>query len=299
MRIRPLVALGLLILGSFIPLQAQTLAQWNRYPAISPDGSTIIFTYRGDLYRVPSAGGTAVALTSHPAHDFMPVWSHDGRSIAFASDRHGNFDLYVMPAMGGEATRLTFHSADELPFAFEPGDGSILFGAARQDAASNRGFPTGSQPELYRVPVGGGRVTQLLTTPAEAVQVGGDGAFLIYHDKKGGENEWRKHHTSAIARDIWVYDVAAGTHRQVTTFAGEDRNPVLTPDGQAFYYLSEESGPFNVRRMSLQGGASEPVTAFTGPPVRFLSMASDGTLCFSWDGEIYTKRGQQNPRRSR
>lgn len=294
---RALLGAALPALAAPSPAAAQTVAQWNRWPAISPDGSTIVFTYRGDLYRVPSGGGTAVALTTHAAHDYMPVWSHDGTKVAFASNRHGNFDLYVMPAAGGEATRLTFHSADEIPFAFEPGDASILFGAARQDAATERGFPTASQPELYRVPVTGGRVTQVLTTPAEAVQVGGDGAFLIYHDKKGGENEWRKHHTSAIARDIWVYDVRAATHRQVTTFAGEDRNPVLAPDAQSFYYLSEESGSFNVRKMSLQGGASQPVTTFRGPPVRFLSMAGDGTLCFSWDGEIWTQRSGAQPRK--
>ena len=292
-----LLALGLLFFGPLSSAAGQMTPQWNRYPAISPDGATIVFTYQGDLYRVPASGGTAVALTAHPAHDFMPVWSNDGQQIAFASDRHGNFDIFVMPAAGGEPTRLTSHSAAEYPFSFETGDESILFGATRQDAASNRGYPTGSQPELYRVPVSGGRVNQLLTTPAEAVQVGNDGAFLIYHDKKGGENEWRKHHTSAIARDIWVYDVAAGTHRQITDFAGEDRNPILTADGQGFYYLSEESGSFNVHRMSLEGGASQQVTTFTGPPVRFLSMAQDGTLSFSWDGELYTKAGAAAPRK--
>ncbi|HSW28397.1 MAG TPA: S41 family peptidase [Longimicrobiales bacterium] len=297
---RAVPALGLLLAVAALlpdPASAQTAAGWNRYPAISPDGSAIVFTYQGDLYRVPTAGGTAIPLTSHPAHDFMPVWSADGRHIAFASNRHGNFDVFVMPAAGGEAVRLTLHSADELPYAFESGDGAVLFGAARQDLAEHRGFPTGSQPELYRVPVGGGRVRQVLTTPAELVRPGGNGRFLLYQDKKGGENEWRKHHTSSIARDIWLYDTAAGTHRKLTTFAGEDRNPVPTPDGQAFYYLSEESGSFNVHRMALSGGASERITTFQGPPVRFLSMAGDGTLAFSWDGEIYTKSGTAGPRK--
>lgn len=290
-----LVALALSILTA--PAHAQTEAQWNRYPAISPDGSTIVFTYMGDLWRVPASGGTATPLTTHPAHDFMPVWSGDGRHIAFASNRHGNFDVFVMPAAGGEARRLTVHSADEFPYAFEPGDGGVVFGAARQDAAEHRAYPTGSLPELYRVGVDGGRVRQLLTTPAEAVQYGPGGAFFLYQDKKGGENEWRKHHTSAIARDVWRYDVAAGTHTKLTTFAGEDRNPIPTPDGQAFHYLSEESGTFNVHRMSLAGGASQQVTRFTGQPVRFLSMARDGTLAFGWDGDIYTKSGTAEPRK--
>jgi len=277
------------------PASAQVQAQWNRYPAISPDGNTIVFTYRGDLYTVPVTGGEAQPLTSHPAHDYKPVWSSDGERVAFASNRHGNFDIYVMSARGGEPSRLTYHSADEEPYTFTEGDQTILFGAARQDAASNRGFPTGSLPELYRVSVEGGRVFQVLTTPAEAVQVGTDGAFFLYQDKKGGENEWRKHHTSAITRDIWVYDTEAGNHRKITDFEGEDRNPILSGDGTSFFYLSEESGTFNVHKMPLEGGPSEQITNLEGPPVRFLTMARDGTLAFSWDGELYTVREGADP----
>jgi len=279
---------GMLILGIVPTATAQTVPQWARYPAISPDGSSIAFTYKGDLYVVPASGGAARALTSHPAHDFEAVWSNDGERIAFASDRHGNFDVYVVPAAGGVPTRLTFHSADETPYTFAPDDGSVLFGATRQDAASNRGYPTGSLSELYRVGVEGGRVFQVLTTPAEEVQFASDGSFFLYHDNKGFENAWRKHHTSAIARDVWVYDTGTQQHRQVTDFAGEDRNPVVAPDGNSFYYLSEESGSFNVHRKNMGGGSSEQLTSFTDIPVRFLSMAQNGTLCFGWDGQVYT-----------
>lgn len=170
---------------------AQSGPSWLRYSAISPDGKTVVFTYKGDLYRVPASGGTAVALTTHDAEDFMPVWSHDGKQIAFASDRFGNFDVFVMPAEGGEAKRLTFHSAHEYPYAFSPDDKNIYFSAARLDTAANRGFPTASQPELYRVPTGGGRVEQVLTTPADDVKVSRNGQLLLYQDKKGGENTWR------------------------------------------------------------------------------------------------------------
>ena len=274
-----------------------TTPQWLRYPAISPDGKTIVFTYKGDLYRVPAGGGAAVALTTHEAQDFLPVWSHDGRWIAFASDRYGNFDVFLMAAEGGEAKRLTFHSAPEYPYAFSNDDQYVLFGAARMDSASNRGFPTASQPELYRVPATGGRVEQVLTTPAEDVKMSRNGEFLIYMDKKGGENQWRKHHTSAIARDIWVYDTKAGTHRKITSFAGEDRSPVLTDNDTAFYYLSEESGTFNVHKMALQGGKSQQVTSFKKLPVRFLSLSDGGTLCFGYDGEIYTRAPNGQPQK--
>lgn len=277
-------------MGPLAEETADNVPTWLRYPAISPDGKAIVFVYKGDLFRVPSDGGVAVPLTIHEARDFMPVWSHDGKSIAFASDRFGNFDIFIIPATGGEARRLTYHSASELPYSFTPDDQAVLFGAARLDAADNRLFPTGSQPELYKVPAAGGRAVQVLGTPAEDAKFNRDGSLLLYHDKKGGENEWRKHHRSAIARDIWAYDTRTGQHRMITRFAGEDRSPVFTPDEKGFYYLSEESGTFNVQRLGMDGSAPTPITAFKNNPVRFLSMADDGTLCFGHDGAIYTLR---------
>ena len=262
---------------------------WLRNPAISPDGQTIAFVYKGDIYRVPTAGGNAIPLTTHEAHETNPIWSHDGRMIAFASERFGNFDVFVMSASGGPARRLTFHSASELPFSFTPDDSAVLFGAARLDTADNRLFPSSSQPELYRVPVEGGRVIQILGIPAENARFSRDGRFLIYHDKKGGENEWRKHHTSAIARDIWIYDTSSQTHYKITQFPGEDRSPVFTLDEKGFYYLSEESGSFNVYRLDIGGGAPTQITEFKPHPVRFLSLADNGTLCFGYDGAIYAR----------
>ncbi len=107
-------------------------------------------------------------------------------------------------------------------------------------------------------------------------------------DKPGGENAWRKHHQSAVTRDIWLFDRERGTHRQLTTFGGEDRTPVFVPGDTAFHYLSEANGTFNVHRMSLGDGTTRQVTAFTGAPVRFLTAARDGMLAFGHDGLIYT-----------
>ncbi len=285
--------IGLFLLAAITGWQtmAQESPSWLRYSAISPDGKTIVFAYKGDLYRVATAGGTAIALTVHEAHDYMPVWSHDGKTIAFASDRFGNFDIFVMPAEGGEAKRVTYHSASEYPYSFSNNDSEILFGATRMDMASNRNFPTGSQPELYSVSIKGGKVTQVFTTPAEEVKLSSNGQFMLYQDKKGGENAWRKHHTSAIARDIWLYDTKSGTHTKITDFAGEDRSPVFTDKDQAFYYLSEESGSFNVYKKVLNGGKPQQLSSFKKHPVRFLSASNDGLLCYSYDGALYTQKG--------
>lgn len=99
---------------------------------------------------------------------------------------------------------MTYHSNDEYPYSFSADDKAVIFGGTRQDIAEHRQYPTASQPELYEVPVSGGRVDLVWTLPVEYVQVSSDGRKVIYHDKKGGENEWRKRHQSAITRDIWV-----------------------------------------------------------------------------------------------
>ena len=80
-------------------------------------------------------------LTAGPAHDFQPVWSPDGKSIAYASDAYGNFDVFLIPAAGGAPKRLTTHSADEVPTGFTPDGKSVLFSAHRQDAGSTRSSP--------------------------------------------------------------------------------------------------------------------------------------------------------------
>ncbi|HSK12675.1 MAG TPA: PDZ domain-containing protein, partial [Phnomibacter sp.] len=107
-------------------------------------------------------------------------------------------------------------------------------------------------------------------------------------------NVWRKHHTSAITRDIWVYDMQAATHKKLTSFAGEDRSPVVADGGKTIYYLSEAGGNFNVYKMNADGSNAQPVTNHRTHPVRFLSVAANGTICYSYDGALYTHSNGQS-----
>ncbi len=276
------------LLLATLPALAQA-PLWLRYPALSPDGKTIAFCYQGDLYRVSASGGTAVPLTVGEAHEMMPVWSPDGKMLAFASDRYGNFDVFVMPAEGGEARRLTAHSSRDLPTAFTPDGKEVLFNAPRQDTARSVRFPS-RFPQLYAVSVTGGAARLVEATPMEAAVVDATGKHLLYQDLKGFENAWRKHHTSSVTRDLWSYDLATGKHAQLTTDPAEDRNPIYGPDGKRFFFLSERGGTSNVYQASLDHPQdAKALTHFKQHPVRFLSAAQDGTLCFAWDGELYTQ----------
>src|SRR5215471_356924 len=192
---------------------------WLRYPAISPDGKSIVFSYKGDLYKVASEGGDAVPLTIHEAYDFMPVWSHDGKYIAFASDRYGNFDVFIMPAAGGEATRLTYHSANDYPYDFTPDNKTVIFGTNRNDIYTSARFPIRNIfQKLYKVPVTGGRSVMFLSAGSEFARFNSKGDQLIFQDRKGFEDPWRKHHTSAVTRDIWIYDLKKDEYQEVSTY---------------------------------------------------------------------------------
>ncbi|HTP13698.1 MAG TPA: S41 family peptidase [Bacteroidota bacterium] len=271
---------------------------WLRYPAISPDGTTILFEYKGDIYSVPSGGGTAIPLTLSESYEFAPVWSHDGKYIAFASDRYGNFDVFVMPGTGGEAKRLTFHSTPELPTSFSADDKSVLFTGYRQELPTNVQFPTGMMVQLYSVPVTGGRVSLVLPIPTLNATLNATGDKLIYEDIKGYESLWRKHHTSSVTHDIWFYDFKTKKYAQLTAFNGEDRNPVFATNDNDYYYLTEESGSFNIYRSSLSNPSqTTAVTHYAKDPVRFLTRANDNTLCYGFNGEIYTLKPGSEPRK--
>lgn len=272
---------------------------WLRDAKVSPDGATVVFRYKGDLFTVPVKGGEARRITTLPGMEKAPVWSPDGSLIAFASDRDGAMNLYVMSAKGGVARQLTFGSVNVVPEAFTPDGQSVVYSAAIQDPVTSRLFPSGRLTELYSVPVSGGASVQILASPAESISYMPDGKSFLYQDQKGMEDVWRKHHTSSVTRDIWNYDASTGRHTNLTARGGEDRNPVLAPDGHTVYFLSErDGGSMNVYTFEMDSPAKvTAVTRFTGAPVRFLSMGSNGTLVYTYDGEIYAQQPSGTPRK--
>ena len=271
---------------------AQAHPLWMRFPAISPDGKTIAFSYKGDLFTVATTGGTALQLTTNAAYDAYPVWSPDGSKIAFASTREGSFDVHVISKNGGAPTRLTTHSADETPVTWSDNE-HILFSCVLMPTAQSSIFAQSDFPQVYEVGIQGGRPRLWSTVTMEDLSINAKGDIL-YHDKKGYEDPFRKHHQSAICRDIWL--LSNDKHTKLTTFRGEDRTPVWAPDGQSFYYLSEQDGTFNIWKRTLEGNSDQQITHHTQNPVRFLTMAADGTLCYGYDGEIYTWHNGQEQR---
>ncbi|MBQ8047986.1 MAG: PD40 domain-containing protein [Prevotella sp.] len=272
--------------------QAQEAPLWLRHCAISPDGKTIVFSYKGDLFTVSSMGGEAQQLTTNAAYEAYPVWSPDGSQIAFASSREGSLDIYIINKVGGEPRRLTTTSGNEIPLTFKDAH-TVLFQTYIMPTAQSIIFPSAQFPQVYEVATEGGSPRLYSALTMEGLQLNAQGDAL-YYDKKGYEDEFRKHHKSPIARDIWL--VSNGRHTKLTTFPGEDRNPIWASDGQSFYYLSEQDGTGNVYHRMLSG-AEKQLSSLKNHPVRYLSAAKNGTLCFSYDGEIYTLREGEQPKK--
>ena len=291
---------------------------WIRYPAISPDAKSVAFSFQGDIWTADCETGAARMLTSHQGYERSPVWSPDGKKIAFMADWHGNGDVFIVNADGGAPQRLTHHSANDVPSDFTPDGKHIIFSSARQ-AAHTALVGLRGMGELYSIPIGGGRPQQVMTTDAMDANFDSSGKRLVFHDYKGFEDNWRKHHTSSVTRDVWMYEIDSKKYTRLSGFAGEDRSPVFSPDGKSVYFLSEQvesqavgetgknqppemesekrgrvipqlQSSFNIWKLDLaKPGKQNRVTQHETHPVRFLSVANEGTLCYSFNGEIWIR----------
>ena len=302
---RRTMILAAAILSAASAMTAQETPKWLRKNAISPDGSKVAFCYKGDIFTVGVNGGRALQITTNQAYDSDPLWTPDGKRIVFSSYRAGSKDIFITSAEGGAPKRLTDYPGNETPLCVL-GDGRVLFQAGIQQDAVYGGFP--GDPQIWQVGENGGRPRLVTSMPLMAMSVNNSGQ-VIYEDYKGYEDPLRKHHQSSVTRDIWLYKPTTaqgdrfritgdGTFTKLTSFIGEDRNPVFAADGKTYYYISEADGTLNVYKSSTDNpGHATQLTHFMDNPVRFLSVASNGAICFSWNGDLYTMTEGSEPKK--
>jgi tricorn protease len=272
---------------------AQEPIRFARTPDISPDGKLVAFSYLGDIWVVETIGGVARPVTLHEAHDYMPVFSPDGRMLAFSSNRHGSYDVFVVPVEGGRPRRLTFDSASDFVNGWSPDGKNVLFTSLRDVE-----FPLSS--ELYTVPVEGGRGRRISACE------GRDGVYSPAGDKiayvRGPGTWYRKGYRGSSNDDVWISNADGTSNRQLTTFNGQDGSPMWSPDGKFIYYVSECHGtPANIVRQDAAGQtAPEPVTFHCDDGVRRARISRNGEwIVYECGADLWVVSaiGQGSPRK--
>jgi tricorn protease len=276
-----------LSLLSLIACSAIGFSQQNlllRHPSINKDASLIAFSYQGDIWTVAATGGRPTRLTIHEAYEGFPVFSPDGRSIAFSGSRYGNSDIYVMPTEGGTPKRLTFHSAGDQISSWTKPD-QIVFSTSR-DFRQIEG-----QPEMYTVKPTGGteqRITDLLgfepvTSP--------NGRFIAF--VRGQSNPVaREDYKGSANREIWILDTKDNSYNKLNLFETNDVMPQWNGNN-SLYFLSSVSGTYNLYKIAIdENGKSsakpQQLTTFKDEAIRHYNISGDGsTIVFEKDMNLY------------
>ncbi len=251
------------------------------YPCLSPDGKTICFTYLGDLWTVPSAGGTASRLTIHEGLDAMPRWSPDGKFIAFSSLRSGNVDIFLIPAAGGAARQVTYNSSVDWLCDWSP-DGEKLLFYSRRDTRSYA---------LYTIDLRD-RSVKRLTNDDEDLRFASwsaDGKNIVY--TRSGQPWWRPWYRGSVAAQTVTEDIATGKVKTLAKGETQQFWPLYGVDGKSVFVTTIAAGGNtpNLFRIGADGGKLQPVTKHSGDAVRFPQIARNGSLLvYLYNGDLYT-----------
>jgi tricorn protease len=271
-RFRSVLLALFMILGFAHASGAQEPIRFARTPDISPDGKLVAFSYLGDVWVVDAIGGIARPVTMHEKHDIYPVFSPDGRRIAFSSNRHGSYDVFVVGVQGGRPQRLTFDSAEDFVNDWSPDGQSILF-------TSNRGTDFPTRLDLYTVPIQGGKVRRISAFEGKDGVFSPKGDLIAY--VRGPGTWYRKYYQGSANDDIWLSSADGSNNRRLTNHLGQDTSPMFAPDGKTVYYVSDVAGApgsvANIVRQDLDG-ASPPqlVTNHKDESVRRARMSRNG-----------------------
>ena len=272
-----------------VVLPSQALAQGIERPAaepgISPDGSEIAFVSGGDIWTVPSTGGTAGLLVSHPAHESTPRFSPDGMQLAFSSDRTGNGDIYVLDFATGRVRRITYgDGADQLDgWSFD--SEWIYFTSNAEDIAGMN--------DVFRVRASGGtpmRVAGDRYLSEYFGAAGPDGATLAISALGIGAGQWwRNGHSHIDESDIYLVNISPVLeYRQFAGGGGKTLWPMWSADGQVLYFMSDRTGTENLWRKSLTGGDEEQLTDFSSGRLIWPTISAAGNkIAFERDFGIW------------
>jgi len=252
-------------------------------PALSPDGKTVAFVWRGDIWLAPVEGGTARALTQHEASDREPVFSPDGSEIAFVSDRDAGDQVYVVPVEGGRPEQLTFHTSGYSIEDWHPGGRSLL-------VSGRRDYFWRSAGRFFHIARDQQQAEQMLfDADGSDGSLSPDGKRLLF--TREGMTWWRKGYHGSRASQVWMYDIETQAYTKLLDPETGARWPLWNAEGTGFYYVGAQSGSFNLWMYDLDAGEDRQLTFFEDDSVVFPCISRDGsTIVFRHLFDLYRFR---------
>lgn len=255
-------------------------------PALSPDGQTLIFTYRDGVWSAPVAGGIARPLTTDENSESDAQYSPDGKTIAFISNRTGSRQVYTMPATGGTPKQITFHTSGFVLNGWSPAGDQLLVSGSRDHfwRRPDRMFWIPTEGRKAEVP--------LFDDYGSDPSVSPDGKKVLF--TREGEAWWRKGYKGSQASQIWLFNTESKEFTRLLDPPGGARWPLWKPDGKGFFYCNGDSGILNLHEYDLESKADKALTDYKDEAVVFPTLSRDGkTLVFRrlFDFYRYTPGG--------
>ena len=265
--------LALLLTGGAVAVQAEE-ARLLRFPATN--GKDVVFTYAGDLYRVPIAGGEATRLTSHVGTEMFARFSPDGQQIAFTAQYDGNTEVYLMPKTGGEPERLTYtatNERDDIGDRMGPNNIVMTWTRDGKNILYRNRISDGFSGKLWSVSAEGDMPEQLPLPEGGFCSYSPDGKKLAYNRVMREFRTW-KYYKGGMADDVWVYDPASKKVENVTNNVSQDIFPMWI--GEEIFFISDRDRTMNLFVYNTSTKKTEKVTNYSDYDIKFPS--TDGSI---------------------
>ncbi len=269
------------------PTAAASPTKLLRFPATN--GSSIVFSYAGQLYTVDAAGGTARRLTDGPGYAIFPRFSNDGAQLAFTAQYDGNTEVYVMPSAGGPPKRLTVSATldrDDLSDRMGPNNIVMTWRHTAPEVVFRSRWHSFNPfiGQLYTVGLDGDVPTQLPVPRGGFVSYSPDDTKIAYNRVFREFRTW-KHYLGGMADDIWIYDLKTGALEDITNNPAQDLFPMWAPNGK-IYFVSERTPRANLFSYDLATKQTKQLTNFTVYDVKFPSIGP-GAIVFEQAGQVW------------